>query len=100
MHKLQCETVVKCSSLALHGAAALLHSGRTETIMNITLGTTIVPFTFWTPAHGTVFNTIFGLDTETTLIDDNHPWITPAYVLGAACDGTTGYLITRQHIAA
>ena len=68
--------------------------------MNITLGTTTVPFTFWTPAHGAVFNTIFSLDTETTLIDDNHPWITPAYVLGAACDGTTGYFITRQHIAA
>lgn len=68
--------------------------------MNITLGTTTVPFTFWTPAHGTVFDTIFSLDTETTLIDDNHPWITPAYVLGAACDGTTGYFITREHIAA
>lgn len=68
--------------------------------MNITLGNTTIPFTFWTPAHGTVFNTIFGLDTETTMIDDDHKWLTPAYVLGAACDGTTGYFITREHIAA
>jgi hypothetical protein len=68
--------------------------------MIITLGDKSLPFVPWKPSLGQVFNKTFALDTETTLIDDNHPWITPAYVLGAACDGTTGYFITREHIAA
>jgi DNA polymerase I-like protein with 3'-5' exonuclease and polymerase domains len=67
--------------------------------MLITLGDASVPFVPWKPRLGRVFDRPFAIDTETTLIDDDHPWITPAYILGAACDGTAGYFITREHIA-
>ena len=42
---------------------------------------------------------VFSFDCETTLIDEAHPWITPAYVLGAAFDGSRGVFVTREHLA-
>ena len=37
-------------------------------------------------------------DTETTDIDEDHPELTPAYVLGAACDGRHGVFLTRDTV--
>ena len=42
----------------------------------------------------------FAFDTETTLISDAQPWLTPAYVLGAAFDGQHGFFVQRQHLVA
>jgi DNA polymerase I-like protein with 3'-5' exonuclease and polymerase domains len=58
------------------------------------------PFEFipWTPELGHVFDQPYSFDTETTLIDDDHPWNTPGYVLGAVCDGRQGFFIQRQHV--
>jgi len=39
-------------------------------------------------------------DTETTKIEEARRWMTPAYVLGAASDGHTGYFITRNDVVA
>src|SRR4051812_48705043 len=66
--------------------------------MNILFGDLSIPFVPWRPELGQVFTDPFALDTETLLIDDNHPWITPAFVLAAACDGQHGYFLTKQHI--
>ena len=68
--------------------------------MNITFGPTSYLFTAWRPDRGRVFDRGFAFDCETTLIDDAHPWITPAYVLGAAFDGERGYFVPRDHAAA
>ena len=66
--------------------------------------TTINDITFdfqpWRPEHGKVFDSAFAFDCETTRIDEQRPWISPAYVLGAAFDGTQGYFIRREHVAA
>jgi hypothetical protein len=59
-----------------------------------------VSFVPWRPELGRVFLGTYALDCETTLIDDDSRWLTPAYVLGAACDGQRGYFIQRQHVAA
>jgi len=67
--------------------------------MDIQLGTLTCPFTAWRPADGRVF-TFYSFDTETTDIDDERPYLTPAYVLGAACDGKRGVYITRDHLSA
>jgi hypothetical protein len=48
-------------------------------------------------SNGRAFE-FFGYDTETTDIDDERPYLTPAYVLGAACDGTRGVFITRDSL--
>lgn len=65
--------------------------------MNITLGACNIPFTPWRPADGRIFNR-FAYDTETTDIDDDHPYITPTYVLGAACDEARGVYISRDNL--
>ncbi|WP_202921175.1 DNA polymerase [Anatilimnocola aggregata] len=49
---------------------------------------------------GTIFSTGFAFDTETTAIDENRRWFTPAFVLGAAYDGQRGVLIHRDQMAA
>ena len=49
----------------------------------------------WRPDLGKVFTSSYAFDCETTLIDDDRPWIVPAYVLGAAYDGQRGLFITR-----
>lgn len=57
-------------------------------------------FVPWRPAAGPVFSGAFAFDCETTLIDDNRPWLAPAYVIGAACDGERGVFVTRSTLAA
>jgi hypothetical protein len=75
-----------------------VHQPRTEClIMNITLGSFQVPFTPWRPGDGRIFDR-FAYDTETSRIDDERPYLTPAYVLGAACDGTRGVFIPRDNV--
>jgi len=54
---------------------------------------------YFTAADGRVF-TIYSFDAETTDIDDERSYLTPAYVLGAACDGHRGVYITRDNISA
>jgi hypothetical protein len=48
---------------------------------------------------GRVFCGAFAFDCETTRIDDERPWITPAYVLGAAFDGKRGFFVRRDDVA-
>ena len=67
--------------------------------MIIEFGSHKVDFQPWRPEIGKVFTKTFAFDTETTLIDESHPWITPAFILGAACDGKRGYFVQRQHVA-
>ena len=56
-------------------------------------------FQNWRPNLGKVFKRTFSFDCETTLIDKERSWITPAYVIGAAFDGKKGYFLTRKHVA-
>jgi DNA polymerase I-like protein with 3'-5' exonuclease and polymerase domains len=60
--------------------------------MNMVLGPFHCPFAFWRREDGRVAD-IFSFDTETTDIDDERPYLTPAYVLGAACDGKRGFFV-------
>lgn len=60
----------------------------------------VCEFRPWRPDLGQVFSTPYAFDCETTLIDENHPWIAPSYVLGAASDGRQGYFIPRHHLKA
>ena len=65
-----------------------------------TIAGTEIPFRPWRPEDGAVFTTPYAFDCETTRIDEARPWLTPAYVLGAACDGRQGYFVPREHVAA
>jgi hypothetical protein len=67
--------------------------------MNVSLGSWSRPFTPWRPADGRVFD-MFAYDVETTKIDDERPYLTPAYVLGAACDEKRGVFICRDNAPA
>src|SRR4051794_17458017 len=66
--------------------------------MQIQLGSTSIDFRPWRSADGQVFEDTFAIDTETTRIDDNRPWLTPAYVIGAACDANHGVFIPRDQL--
>ncbi len=73
--------------------------------MKVTFGHKSYPFRPWKPEMGKVFSTVFSFDSETTLIDTDRPWITPAYVIGAVCGvtrngGVEGFFLHRQHVAA
>ena len=68
--------------------------------MNIIINNQTFDFQPWRPEHGQVFAQGFAFDSETTLIDEVCPWLTPAYVLGAACDGQRGVFVQRDHVAA
>lgn len=52
----------------------------------------------WRLDSGRVFDNEYAFDTETTLIDDERPWLTPTYVIGAAYDGEHGYFVRREHV--
>jgi len=67
--------------------------------MQVCLGNLSCTFVEWRPEDGRVFQR-FGYDSETTDIDDERPYLTPAYVLGAACDGLRGVFISREHLLA
>lgn len=66
--------------------------------MNIQLDSSIEKFRPWKPEYRRVFDSTFAFDCETTLIDDERPWLTPEYVLGAACDGEHGFFVRREHV--
>ncbi len=67
--------------------------------MNVDILGSEIPFLPWRPVDGKVFEGRFGFDCETTLIDEARPWLIPAFVLGAACDGRRGCFITRGNVA-
>src|SRR5436309_12814661 len=54
----------------------------------------------WRPEDGRVMTRTFAFDTETTRIDEARPWVTPAYVLGAAFDGRTSVFVPRDRVGA
>jgi hypothetical protein len=68
--------------------------------MNISFNNRNFDFRPWTSLMGRVFTTEFAFDCETTLIDEALPWIAPAYVLGGAFDGTSGFFVRRSDVAA
>jgi DNA polymerase I-like protein with 3'-5' exonuclease and polymerase domains len=68
--------------------------------MQIQIGPESSEFVPYIEDMGTVFETETAFDCETTLIADQHPRLTPAYVLGAAYDGTRGYFIQRDDAVA
>src|SRR5437879_2608052 len=67
--------------------------------MKIVIADAEIDFRPWTPGTGQVFEKTYAFDSETTVIDQERPWLTPAYVLGAACDGKQGYFLTRDRAA-
>ena len=69
-------------------------------MLEITLGPYHCPFRPWTPNQGRVFNGLFAYDTETTRIDDDRPYLTPALVLATAYDGNRGVFIPRNLVRA
>jgi hypothetical protein len=54
----------------------------------------------WKPVQGRIFKREFAFDCETTPIDEHRPWIAPAYVLGAAFDGSRGFFVQQKDVAA
>jgi len=69
-------------------------------IMKIPFGDKKYDFVPWRPTLERVFDGPFAFDTETTPIDDERPWLTPSYVLGAAFNGDRGVFVPRQHLGA
>lgn len=67
--------------------------------MIVSLGKYSCPFAPWRTSDGRVFDS-FAYDTETTDIDDSRPYLTPSYVIGAACDGQRGVFISRENVPA
>src|SRR5437879_12100218 len=65
--------------------------------MQVILGHLACPFVPWRPADGCVLD-MFAFDTETTEIDDERPYLTPSYVIGAACDGRRGVFVSRDNV--
>lgn len=68
-------------------------------MMRVRFGKKAYDFRPWRVADGAVFTRAFAFDCETTLIDEERPWVTPAYVLGAAFDGEAGYFVRRDRVA-
>jgi hypothetical protein len=52
---------------------------------------------FWRPGDGRICD-LFSFDTETTPIDEERPYLTPTYILGAACDGQRGVFVSRENV--
>ncbi len=67
--------------------------------MQITIGQVSSSFTPWRPEQGCVFQSLFAFDAETTLIDTERDWLTPAFVLAAVYDGRQGFFLRRDHLA-
>jgi DNA polymerase I-like protein with 3'-5' exonuclease and polymerase domains len=67
--------------------------------MDVELGPYRYGFAPWRCTEGRIFER-FAFDTETTDIEDDRPYLIPAYVLGAACDGQRGVFITRDNLSA
>lgn len=65
-----------------------------------TLGTTTVTFNEWLPGHAPLTGAVIAADTETTLIDDSNPWMTPTLVLMQAFDGSRGVFVAPENVPA
>src|SRR5262249_49404666 len=65
--------------------------------MEITLGNYSVPFAPWRPADGRVFE-MYAFDTETTLIDDERPYLTRPSAPGAACAASRVVFVPRDNV--
>ncbi len=59
-----------------------------------------IDFVPWGPEMGRVFGRSYALAAATSRPDPRRPWLTPPYVLGAACDGRRGYFLDRGHTPA
>jgi hypothetical protein len=68
--------------------------------LNVAIAGRELEFRPWKPEMGAVFYSTYSFDCETTLIDEEHPWLVPAYVLGAGCDGRRGVFVLREHVEA
>lgn len=68
-------------------------------MLTVQLGNDRRVFEQWRPDHGQVFRQ-FAYDTETTLIDDEHPEVIPRVVVATATDGKRGCIIHRNDVAA
>ena len=68
--------------------------------LSVTLGTTTVTFTEWLPGHAPLTGAVIAADTETTVIDDANPWMTPTLVLMQAFDGERGVFIAPENVPA
>jgi DNA polymerase I-like protein with 3'-5' exonuclease and polymerase domains len=66
--------------------------------MQINFNNITVEFRPWNIGQGRVFQKGFAFDSETKLIDKKRPWLTPAYVIGAAYDGNSGVFLTRENV--
>jgi hypothetical protein len=65
--------------------------------MEISLGQYACPFVPWKVSDGHVFDA-FAFDCETTAIDEERKYLTPAYVVGTACDGRRGVFVHRDNV--
>jgi hypothetical protein len=70
----------------------------TDVTTDVRLGGLVCPFGVWRPPDGRVLDRRFAFDTETTALDDDRPYLTPAYVVGAACDGSRGVFVGRDDV--
>ncbi len=68
--------------------------------MNVGFADQSYPFRPWQPSLGRVFAAGYAFDSETALIDQERPWLTPPLVIGAAFGGDAGYFISREQIDA
>jgi len=66
----------------------------------VTLGTAAATFTEWLPGHAKLTGVIIAADTETTVIDETHPWMTPTLVLMQAYDGERGVFVAPANVPA
>lgn len=67
--------------------------------VSVTLGTVTTSFTEWLPGHAPLTGAIIAADTETTVIDDANPWMTPTLVLMQAFDGERGVFIAPENVS-
>jgi hypothetical protein len=77
---------------------ALPNSTPARLSVPVTLGTAAVTFTEWLPGDAPLAGAIIAADTETTLIDDANPWMTPTLVLMQAYDGERGVFIAPENV--
>jgi len=66
----------------------------------VTFGTANVTFTEWLPGHAPLAGAVIAADTETTLIDEANPWMTPTLVLMQAYDGERGVFVAPENVPA
>lgn len=68
-------------------------------MIELTMNEHSVRFDFWDEDRSEPLASPVAIDFETTLIDTNRPWLTPALVAGGATDGKQGYIFGRDTVA-